>query len=565
MPDLRVDIDMGRHTANPAADVVVASVPTLGRLEGDRLGRHDPRRYKCVIIDEAHHAAAATYGRILEHMGKEVVVWGCSATLRRHDGLGLGKVFEKIVYHKSFQEMIQEKYLCRLRLQTVANESEVNLKGIRKYGNDFSCNALSLVVNRNKRNLGIVRAYKELAKGRKSVLVFAVDVAHALRLRDMFRHYEVDAQAVLGETPTSERAQILNAFRSGELPVLINCGILTEGTDIPNIDCVVMARPTRSSVLFQQMVGRGMRLHEGKDNCLVIDFVDVFDGAVGQITLPTLMGLDPKLVLKDVDMLDGKVIKERMKEQFPKLEGEGEEPSDLSELPEELRSLESLGFKVGERANPFQFFDNTKPKTSRTKHYEELEAVSSGSVNLYKISRLAWVSVSPTKYLLSIQNKYYFLAYDPVEGLWRGSTRSRISTSGPSRKRGLCYSKEVPLDLASDDLQHAVRAMDTLVLANMSHWNARMLVFRNAPWRTKPPSQKQIDNLAKRGINVPENVIRAANVGEDGDSGKILSLTRGSAANLLLRMQHGAGRIWKEVARQKDKRQKQKKKISLGL
>ena len=97
------------------ADVIVASVPTLGRQNSERLKAYDPSKFKCIIIDEAHHAAADTYLRILKHFGADVpetkiFVNGCSATVRRHDGLRLGGVFDYIPYHKSFITMIDDKW-----------------------------------------------------------------------------------------------------------------------------------------------------------------------------------------------------------------------------------------------------------------------------------------------------------------------------------------------------------------------------------------------------------------------------------------------------------------------
>ncbi|KAJ2906739.1 DEAD DEAH box helicase, partial [Coemansia aciculifera] len=283
-PQLNVAIDQGSRLANPAADVIVASVATLGRVHSSRLQRHDASRYKCIIIDEAHHAAAASYTRVLKHFQGEEgpFVWGCSATLHRHDGLRLSDVFEDIVYQKPFLEMIREGWLCPMRITTVRTECRID--GVRSQAGDFATAALSQAVNVDARNLAIVRAHENLAKERKSTLVFAVDVAHAQELVSAFIHYGTKAEAVLGTTPTAERERILSDFRAGVLPVLVNCGILTEGTDIPNIDCVMMARPTRSSVLFQQMLGRGMRNSPGKQNCLVIDFIDWFRRSISLVT-----------------------------------------------------------------------------------------------------------------------------------------------------------------------------------------------------------------------------------------------------------------------------------------
>ena len=108
----------------------------------------------------------------------------------------------------------------------------------------------------------------------KSTLAFAVNIDHAEKLAQAFRDGGIDAAVITSKTGLHERRDILAAFTRREIPVLVNCGILTEGTDVPSIDCLLMARPTRSRILYQQMLGRGMRLYPGKTLCYVLDFVD---------------------------------------------------------------------------------------------------------------------------------------------------------------------------------------------------------------------------------------------------------------------------------------------------
>ena len=106
-----------------------------------------------------------------------------------------------------------------------------------------------------------------------------------------FRTRGIDAKSITGDTPKQVRSERLDAFRNSQYPVLLNCGVFTEGTDIPNIDCILLARPTKSRNLLVQMIGRGMRLHPGKFNCHVIDMVASLQ--TGIVTTPTLFGLDP--------------------------------------------------------------------------------------------------------------------------------------------------------------------------------------------------------------------------------------------------------------------------------
>ncbi|KAF9401800.1 hypothetical protein BGZ94_005094, partial [Podila epigama] len=297
---LTVSIDQGKRMADMQADVIVASVPSLGRLGTPRLLKYNPREFKCIIIDEAHHAAADSYGRILEHFGANVpethiFVYGCSATVRRHDGLKLGGVFDHISFHKGFITMIEDKWLCGLRVSII--QTDFDLQDVKMQGGDFAQKELAIKVNTPIRNEIVVRSYMTSCSERRSTVVFAVDIEHLETLTKVFRQYGYDAHGLSSRTPDDERAQMIRDFRERKFPVIVNCGILTEGTDIPVIDSIVMARPTKSNVLFQQMLGRGMRLYPGKEDCLVLDFVDVVRGD-GLVTLPTLLGLEPSAVVK---------------------------------------------------------------------------------------------------------------------------------------------------------------------------------------------------------------------------------------------------------------------------
>ncbi|KAJ2764610.1 DEAD DEAH box helicase, partial [Coemansia nantahalensis] len=404
-PHLEVHIDQARRVANPAADVVVASVATLGRAGSARLLRHDPARYKCIVIDEAHHAAAESYERILDHFGRRadeqpLLVWGCSATLRRHDGLALSEVFDEIVFQKSFLEMIHEKWLSGLRVTTV--RTSCSLSGVPTQAGDFAPSHLSRAVNTKERNGAVVRAHAALAAGRRCTVVFAVDMAHAKSLCRAFVDSGTHAETVLSTTRTADRERILDEFRAGRLPVLVNCGILTEGTDIPTIDCVIMARPTRSTVLFQQMIGRGMRLSPGKKNCLVIDFVDSFKRAASQITIPTLLGLSPSTVLANADVVSaasgatGATVPVDECEPSPQQKLVRSFERHLASLDPSgaMDALKQLGFKAHVHLNPLRFFElgECPDGLNPAAYCRQLDCASSGATwKLREISRYAWV------------------------------------------------------------------------------------------------------------------------------------------------------------------------------
>jgi ATP-dependent helicase IRC3 len=279
------------------ADVLIASVALLGRVGSPLLAGLDPQTFKAIIIDEAHHASSATYLRILRHFDalradSPVAVWGCSATLKRHDGIALGCAFDAITYERSVLDMIAAGYLCRPR--AVQIRTTVDVSSVKSSLGDFNVSDLARALNTPQRNQLVVRSWAELTQQgpapRKSTLVFGVDVQHALDLASEFRAAGVVAHVVHGKTSADERTGLVEEFRMQKFPVLVNCGIFTEGTDIPCIDCVLMARPTRSGVLFQQMAGRGLRLFPGKADCLLIDIVDNV-GRNSIVTVPSLLGL----------------------------------------------------------------------------------------------------------------------------------------------------------------------------------------------------------------------------------------------------------------------------------
>jgi len=280
-----------------------------------------------ILIDEAHHAAAPTYLKVLDYFGastkeSEVVVVGVSATLSRLDGLKLGTALDEIVYHRDYIEMIGEKWLSDVKFTTV--QTDIDLRQVRnnKFG-DFSVGQLSRVVNTTQANEITVRAWLDRAQNdRKSTLVFCVDLEHVRDMTNTFRQYGVDARFITSKTQVSDRHALIQQFKNREFPVLVNCGIFTEGTDIPNIDCILLARPTRSRNLMVQMIGRGMRLYAGKKDCHVIDMV----GSVktqGVVTTPTLFGLDPNEIVAE-ESADG--LRERAAEwrKIKELEREAE-------------------------------------------------------------------------------------------------------------------------------------------------------------------------------------------------------------------------------------------------
>jgi len=270
-PDLTVEIEQAERKAGHT-DVVVASVATLGRNNTPRIEEYPKDYFKSIVIDEAHHAAAPTYRRIIDYFNSSFIL-GVTATPQRSDSTRLVDVFEEIVYYKSIQDLIEDGWLCPL-----------------------------VAVDNPERNASIVAAYLNLAMDEKA-LVFASGVRHAENLALSFRQASVETEVIVGTTPQEERNSILARFAAGTLRVVVNVGVLTEGFDEPSVQAIILAKPTRSTLLYTQIVGRGTRLHESKQSCKIIDIADTTKGKK-PIGLPTLLGLPPEFDLQGQSLTD---------------------------------------------------------------------------------------------------------------------------------------------------------------------------------------------------------------------------------------------------------------------
>lgn len=281
-----VAVEQGEQQAAGNAAIVVASIRTLheGRI-GRVLGKRDVR---LVIYDECHHAVASANRRVLEQIGAFEDDWpgtlvGFTATTRRADGRGLGEVFEEIVYHRSLREMIDDGYLRPLT--GLRFDTGIDIGRVAAGNEDFEPAALEAAVDVRARNLLVARAIQECTRDRRTI-AFCVGVGHARNLCRELRGLGIAAGLVHGDTPKAERAETLARFARGELQVMTNVGVLTEGFDDPGVSAIAMVRPTRSEATYLQCVGRGMRLSPDAKDCLVLDFVDL--SGLQIITTPSL-------------------------------------------------------------------------------------------------------------------------------------------------------------------------------------------------------------------------------------------------------------------------------------
>jgi superfamily II DNA or RNA helicase len=315
-PEAKIGVEKAERRAPEDSNIVVATVQTLAenRLK-EFVGRFH-RRIALFVIDEAHHAAAPSYRAIVDAVlaqRPEAMVLGFTATPNRGDGVRLIDVFEKIVYSMDARKAIDAGYLVPVKSFVVTTTT--NLDEIASRGGDFVIGQLAAAVNTVDRNARIVAAYKQNTPGMKA-LVFTASVEHARDVAEEFVARDVRAEWASGETPKDERERIVREFRSGELDVLVNCGLYLEGFDVPSVQVILNARPTKSTTLYTQITGRALRPVDEianqlsltdsalmrremiekspKPAALIIDLVDQAQRHQ-LVTLPSLYGLPPQI------------------------------------------------------------------------------------------------------------------------------------------------------------------------------------------------------------------------------------------------------------------------------
>jgi len=244
-----------------SAPVQVASVQTLVR----RQGVPEPG---LIFVDEAHHAVANTYKTILDRFPNAIVI-GLTATPARPDGKGLGGVFQKIIHTIDYWDLLEQGFLVPMRL---LEPSIPDMSKVKTTAGDFNKGQKAERMRSARIYGDIVRTWQEHAVG-KPTLMFAASVAHSLELCAMFRQNGIIAKHVDGTTDPDVRKKLFAEIQDGSIDILSNVGIATEGTDLPAVSCVLLANPTKSIVLFHQMVGRGLRPHpeSGKECLLILD------------------------------------------------------------------------------------------------------------------------------------------------------------------------------------------------------------------------------------------------------------------------------------------------------
>lgn len=232
--------------------------------------------FDLIIFDEAHHSHSESYRRFKREIRNNFDpekhrILGVTATPDRRDGQMLESILGQCSYKLEILDMIEQGYLSDIEGFSV--KTKIDISDIDDHNGDFSVGQLYKKLCVESRNEMIIDIYKKNFLDRKT-LIFCININHSKEINRSLNDNKISSAHLDGTTPRDERNAILNSFRNGEISVICNCQLLTEGFDEPSIDGIILSRPTRSRTLFTQMIGRGLRLFPGKKNCKIVDIVD---------------------------------------------------------------------------------------------------------------------------------------------------------------------------------------------------------------------------------------------------------------------------------------------------
>lgn len=261
---IKPQIEKASLHASKSSKIVVASMSSMA--QSNRLKRFKKDDFDIIIIDEAHHVLSKSYKKIFTHFNKSKVL-GVTATPNRHDKKKLGTFFDSLAYEYTIKQAVDDHYLVPLKALTIPLKIDISKVKVTKYGNYEEKqlgNTLEPYLDKIAKNID------KYAKNRKTVIfVPLIKTAHKMVkiMNDNgFKAIEVDGKS-------KDRKDIIHDFENGKYNVIVNSMLLTEGWDCPSVDCVIVLRPTQSTTLYTQMIGRGVRPYKDKEDLLILDFL----------------------------------------------------------------------------------------------------------------------------------------------------------------------------------------------------------------------------------------------------------------------------------------------------
>ena len=257
--------------------IQVASIQTFMSRRNYETMRH--QRFDFIIIDEAHHSMAPGYQKLWDMFPNSKKL-GVTATPWRMSHTGFTTLFGDIVLSRSIEWFVNNNYLSNYDYISIARNSEIQheINSIERYGadGDYLEAELSNLFDKDKIRAELYKSYKQYAK-RKKGIIYAIDRKHAANIAELYSVNGVKACMIDGTTPANERKELIDSFKAGEIEVIVNVNIFSEGFDCPDIEFVQLARPTKSLALYLQQVGRALRISPNKTSSIILDNVGLYN------------------------------------------------------------------------------------------------------------------------------------------------------------------------------------------------------------------------------------------------------------------------------------------------
>lgn len=474
-PHLVIQIEKGSEKANPQADVIVASVPTLWREGSDRIKKFDPKDFWIIIIDEAHHATAQGYLNILDYFWADknwenykedhpLVLW-VTATPNRTDNIWLDNVFDEVVFKHDIKDGISEGFLAPIKAYSIFTGTSLDKVKTRAW--DFATGELSNAVNTEYRNKLVVETYRELSDWEKAI-IFCVDVQHTKDMAELFASEWYNTGYVIWDMSKEEREDIIEDFKNWDVQVMCNCMTLTEWFDAPEIRTVLFARPTKSNSLYLQMWWRWTRIAPWKDHVKFVDFVDNLSKHK-VVTSSTIIWLDQPIKAKGENLLElwskfEEIINANPFEDLSKLE--------IEDLDKRIQEVD-----IFKHAKLSDFIKNNS-SYSWTKYFEG-----------YKLG-LGYNDVSEP---INVEIRENAIGKFTI-------TFTHGTIQKPNFHNGFKkYGREVIHEMQWDDIVDAIQKADKRIYEK--YRDKVSLVDQWARRRKDPPSEKQIALLKRHGYH----------------------------------------------------------------
>ncbi len=486
-PDLKIGLEKAELHADPEHDrVILASVQTVSHSNGKRL-MSVPNNWPGITwIDEVQHAPNDAYLLPLDTFGlrgnnprRDILLIGTTATPERLDRLGYDQIFDDVVFRYGLRDGIREGWLADIKAWKI--RSKFDLSEVKVRHGDFVEKDLDRVVNTEAHNKLAADVWAQHCRRRRS-LFFCVTKAHAQAVYEALCAAGARAAIVVAETPSDVRAAAIAGLRSGELEALVNVEVFTEGTDIPEIDCIHMLRPTRSRALFSQCVGRGTRKIPGKDYMELFDHTGIDHDvcSIGQVFgLPDSWELKGQLVEQEVEALEEAV-------------------EDLGLSVDGVKGVEDLQTKLRSKEHRIQLIKDSLTAADLP-------------------SSLVWIRPSrEERYVIAWRNEtreevdrmkleYQFSALEAMEkpNLFGISERIEIWRNELGKYEGRIYRR-----LEGQKTDHSLGAEPSLakLAGRIEKWiiekrpHKAGLMKKSARWARQPASPGQLQVLKRKGI-----------------------------------------------------------------